>query len=214
MEIGPNEPNDIEIEGLPRALVGGLRRSAVQELLRRVQWEYSQLFFEYRKLKEAGEAGQRADEPRAEPVAALAAPEVEPAAEAAEAPRREPDELARLALAAARRTARELRESARRDCELMLKKARLRVVELEHEFERAKASRRAELAELDAMMDDVRAQMRAALQTIRPEAPAGSPADVDQREATNGLLPAGEPAESQHPAAEAPPGPPFVRSEL
>ena len=48
------EPHEIDLDGLPRTIGGGLKREPVEELLRRVQWEYSQLYYEHKRLKESG----------------------------------------------------------------------------------------------------------------------------------------------------------------
>jgi len=186
--------NDIDIERLPRALVGGLRREPVEELLRRVEWDYSQLCFEHEKLKEMGERRgpghvEAPDVPQAEVAATIDEVEARPVRQGRP---REPDELARIALAAAQRAAREMRESARDDCELMLKKARSRIQKLERDFERAKATNNAELEELDAMMSEIREQMRSALQTILPiaaDAVSVAAPVPDQIDAADGALP-------------------------
>ena len=47
------EPHEIDLDGLPRTIGGGLKREPVEELLRRVQWEYSQLYYEHKRLKES-----------------------------------------------------------------------------------------------------------------------------------------------------------------
>ena len=234
------EPDAIDLEGLPRTIGGGLKREPVEELLKRVQWEYSQLYYEHKVLKDGLERSGGADlEPPAAPVEApgssttTAAPERDdgpvarieralrgpveiaptapepptpaepaPAQPIAHAPHREVDDLARLVLASAHRASIELRESARRDCELMLKKTRERVVELERsferteakrtadlaeldrEFERVKAERTAELAELEELMSEIREQMKATLEVLIPE-PSRPDADPEVTEAAD-----------------------------
>lgn len=144
-------------------------REPVEDLLRRVQSDYSQLYFEHKKLREALEQAdprpvEQSGQPRAETATTVDRLDPQPVRQS---PAKDPDEFARLALAAAHRAARELRESARRDCELMLKKAHARVLKLERDFERLKNAN-AELEELDAMMHEIREQMRSALQAILP----------------------------------------------
>ena len=51
----------------------------------------------------------------------------------------------------------------------MLKKARARITHMEREFERTKLSRATELEELDAMLGEIREQMRATLESLEPE---------------------------------------------
>jgi cell division septum initiation protein DivIVA len=168
------EPSDFDIDAFPRARVGGLKPEPVEEFLRRVQWSYNQLHHEYTKLKQAAEQAPphpaATEEPApAPPAVAQERPPAEPAAEPRQ--RREPDELARLALAAAHRTARELLDSARQDSELILRKANSRASRIERSFDHLKAAREAELAELDATIADLREQMLSVLRTMLPAMP-------------------------------------------
>src|SRR5579871_247819 len=184
-------PDEIDLDGLPRALGGGLKREPVEELLKRVQWEYSQLYYELRAVKDelerGGQEGSSAEERqngaelaplRAELArrdARLALLEEELRARDSELtvlrqkvatqlsqpvsaepstmqtpeppPRREVDELARLVLASAHKSSQELRQSTRRECELMLSKTRRRVSIMEADLERIKALHGGELAE-------------------------------------------------------------------
>jgi hypothetical protein len=194
------QPDAIDLEGLPRTIGGGLKREPVEELLKRVQWEYSQLYYEHKRLKEALagleaeprekpkpaspepiRAPGRVAETRPEPAVVEGARAPEPvsrAGEAGRAPHRNLDDLARIVLASARRVSYDLRESARRDCELMFKNVRARIALLESEFERAKAVRVSELAELDATLLGVRAKMNAMLEVFSPP--------VSERAITNG----------------------------
>lgn len=154
-------PDEMDVK-LPRALFGGLKQGPTEELLRRVAQDYALLCDENRKLKAAiGRFEPRAIEPAVSPQ-----PEPAPAenVKSQQAPR-EANELTRLVLAAAR-AAREMRESARRDCESMLKKASSRARDLERDAERAKAAREAELEELEALKRETCERMRASLQTI------------------------------------------------
>jgi hypothetical protein len=233
------EPEAIDLEGLPRTIGGGLKREPVEELLKRVQWEYSQLYYEHKRLKTEFErrgGADRAvsgevqlpsavseDQPAAPPApepaavkrvtrpdlddgpvarieralqakpsdAVPVAPAIGPpdARPADRAPRKELDDLARLVLAAVQRTSVELRESARRDCELMLKKTRERAFELQRdaarttakrtaelvELEQTKAKRTLELGELEAMLREIREQMQATLEVLSPVQPERDP---------------------------------------
>ncbi len=86
--------------------------------------------------------------------------------------RREADELARVVLEAAQRAAREMRESARIECELMLKKAG----SYARELERVNASKEADLEELDGVKREIADRMRTSLRAILPQlAAAGAP---------------------------------------
>ena len=218
MQIGPET---IDIDDLPRARFGGLRPEVVEDLFRRVQWNYAQLEFELKKLKTTLEQqplpqfeqpGDRQSElatsfePAEERPLEQPAPIEEPPRDLAprvgqaegrlveQRPRTEPDELGRLFLAAALQAAREERESARHDADLMLKKARARTVELNREFEQAKALRQAELTErelefedakvlreselarLDVALREIRTRIRSALTSIVPVGPVAEPA--------------------------------------
>jgi cell division septum initiation protein DivIVA len=165
------EPEAIDLEGLPRAIGGGLKREPVEELLRRVQSEYSQLYYEHKRLKEELERRKAEPEPRQEVSApapeSTSAPEPHTAV-VGPAPHRDIDDLARVVLASTHRASRELRESARQDCELMLKKVRARIARLETEFERNKAERVAELAKANATLLQVREQMKLTLEALVP----------------------------------------------
>jgi hypothetical protein len=155
IEIGSS---DIEFERLPRTLVGGLKPEAVHELLRRLEWDYAQLQYELKRHEKTEDA-----EPSQSAPVAMPHPR-------REAPRQTPEELALMLLDAAARTARELRESTRHECELMLRKTRSRAGRLERELERTIAARNLELAELEATVRDLRAQMISALEVLGPAA--------------------------------------------
>jgi hypothetical protein len=191
LQIGDNE---IHVE-LPRAMVGGLKKRNVEEVLLRIARDYEKLELENRRLSEMlqqleappspGEetqAGESAAGPSAE-IAVIG--EVLPPApasigEPADAPatselpgpnpvwheRSESDVLASAVLSVAQRAARELRESAREECELMLKKARSRSERLEREMERARSETVAELEQIDALKAEMREHMRSSLQAL------------------------------------------------
>jgi cell division septum initiation protein DivIVA len=149
-------PDDIDIE-LPRAVVGGLKVHPVEQLLRRVADDYALLSSENDALEK-----MIVDLQRAGAGAPASPPSVaQPAhyAPRTAMPARDPDEFARLLLSSAKQASTELRESARRVCESMLKKARARSLELE----RARATIEAELAALEVIRDEIRERMRSSL---------------------------------------------------
>jgi cell division septum initiation protein DivIVA len=150
----PIDPEAITPAGLPRSF-HGYDREATDDLLKRVAWDYRQLVNECRKLREA-----------AEPY-----PSRQPAL------RPGGDEVARTLVAAAHRAAKELRESARSDCEAMLKKARARAHELEAEGRHRAEHAAADTAQLQQAAAALRAQLSAALQVALGEQPA--PADAE-----------------------------------
>jgi len=153
METG-NEPEHVE---LPRAKLGGLKKGPVEDLLRRIARDYANLQRENRELREALE--------RLETEAAEAVPQGVPGSSPAETTQRssqETEELVAAVLAIAQKAAREMREAARSECELMIRKTRSHVLKLERE----KASAAAELEELQAVRREMRQSMRASLQAL------------------------------------------------
>jgi cell division septum initiation protein DivIVA len=76
------------------------------------------------------------------------------------------EELAAAVLALAQRAARDLRESTRVECELMIKKTRSHAAKLQHDLDRARASTEAEIGELEALKRELREQMRLSLQAL------------------------------------------------
>lgn len=143
---------DADPQSLPRSFRGYNRR-ATEELFRRVAWDYAVLAGEHRKLKTAAEEQQPAA--REQP-------------QAARLQRSDLDEEAHLFLAAAQKAARELRESARADCELALKKAKGRAAEIEEDAIRASGDAR---AVLDAAVA-LRVSLQDALSTLERDASA------------------------------------------
>src|SRR5579871_1026489 len=166
--------------------MGGLRPEPVAELIRRLTWDYAQLQVEYLKLKDATDEtvedvrqprGRRAEAPAeaGESPERAAGRGRRAAAEASSASHTHPDELVRFALAAANREARELRESARADCEAMLHKAQMRTAKLERELQQLEKLREARLNELDRTLGALGEEIRTALQTILESAPEVAP---------------------------------------
>jgi cell division septum initiation protein DivIVA len=150
----PLSPNEIDPELLPRASVGGYKPGPVEELLKRVAWDYRQLLHNNHELRgQLAELEARADELERQ------LERIEK-----EGRRKQPDELARQALAASQRAARELRESTREECELAIKKARTRADQLSRDNAQAVAELR-ELEELRrAAVERLRSSLAAALE--------------------------------------------------
>lgn len=89
------------------------------------------------------------------------------------AARTDADELAHALLAAAQRAARELRESTRQQCELMLRKTSSRSRRLERDLASARASAAGELEALETLRREVRDRMRSSLETLSAILPGG-----------------------------------------
>lgn len=150
-------PEDLNLSALPRNPLGHLKADAVGELLQHAAWDYRETLAENERLaKSVAELGRRVEELTTQ-VAAL---------EESAARRKEPDELARSLLASAQRAAREERESARREGEVILKKAARRAKELEDDLARQEADRVAEITRLEALRDELHARLRAMLETL------------------------------------------------
>jgi len=142
----PLKPEEIDPELLPRANIGGFKPGPVEELLKRVAWDYRQLLHQNHQLHSQLEELQAGVE------------EVERELEALHS-RKPPDELARQAFAASQRAARELRESTRQECEDALKKTRARAKQIDREFARAEA----ELRELQDLRRTLQERLRSSL---------------------------------------------------
>ena len=153
-----DEQDQINVE-LPRATVGGLKKKPVQELLQRIARDYSALQQENRQLEAKLEHQKAEANGVAVPPAEGLAPE---SARSSDLPatRVDRDELSVAVLAFAQRAAREMRESTRAECELMIKKSRENAARLESEFERARAERLAELDELEGLKRELREELR------------------------------------------------------
>jgi cell division septum initiation protein DivIVA len=151
----PLSPDEIDASRLPRVRIGGFEPEATVELLKRVASDYGLLFHENPKLTATVEELRKAAGELNSEIEAL---------RSANASRREPDEAARVAIAAAQRAARELRESARRECELALKKARRRAGAIEAELERLNVgAAEAELHRVEKLQVEVRQRLEASL---------------------------------------------------
>ena len=188
---------------LPRAALGGLKKAPVEDLLRRIGYDYAKLEAEnsrlWRMLEEtvreqtnsplAGadrspvdEAGVAPDERNVTPDGSTSvvsleqengkgavqhSPDPQRAGQLAEpAPRKERDDLASAVLTMAQQAARELRESTRDECELIIRRTRSRARKLELEFEHTRAVTSAEVEELRALEHEMREHMRSSLQAL------------------------------------------------
>jgi cell division septum initiation protein DivIVA len=150
-------PEDLNISALPRTRLGHLKEEAVAEFLQRAAWDYRSVVAENKRLAKTVEELTH----RVEELSTQLAPLQEAATQ-----RKDSDELARTLLASAQRTAREERESARRDCELMLKKAAQRVERMEADVTRRAEARLTQLARLEALREEVIARLRSTLEAV------------------------------------------------
>ncbi len=150
-------PGGLNLSALPRSPLGHLKADAVGELLQRAAWDYRETLAENQRLaKTVDELAQRVEE-LTKQVASL---------EEVAARRKEPDELARSLLASAQRAAHEERESARREGELILKKAARRADKMDEEVAERHAARLSEITRLEALRDEVSARLRGMLETL------------------------------------------------
>lgn len=156
-------------KSLPRSFRGYSPR-ATQELFKRVALEYGELAREHRRL--AAELKEPAPAPSAPAPFPAPAPAPEPAPPPRPA-RADPDEEAHALLAAAYRAVRDMRESARAECEQALKKAKSRAAEIELEAKRAGGDAR---AVLDAAAV-LRSSLQEALTRMNGEVHPGAAAD-------------------------------------
>ena len=156
----PLNPDEIDPDLLPRTRAGGLKAGPVEELLKRVAWDYRQLLHDRQQLHDDK---QQLHEQVAELEARAWKLERQLERLASEERQKQPDELARQVLAAAQRAARELRESAREQSELALKKARGHAEQIEEETYRDHSRAVAELRELEARRRAIQERLRASL---------------------------------------------------
>jgi cell division septum initiation protein DivIVA len=160
------EPEAITSTTLPRA-VRGYDTHATDELLKRVAWDYLQLQNTCRqltaKLEQQG-SSTPADKPGQQPRPV--------------APRAETDDVARTLIAAAQQAAKELRRSAREECEIMLKKARARARAIEAAERRRVEHATAGAGQIQSAAAQLQARLQAALEAAIAE--AGDP-EVDHQ---------------------------------
>jgi hypothetical protein len=160
----PPESLEHDPTSLPRQF-RGYNRAATEELFRRVAWEYGVLAGEHRKLKNAVGEPQPAAPAQPAPPPQAPQPVARPRVD-------DPDEIARAILGAALTAARQIRESARDECERALKKARGRAAKLEADADRA-AGDAVVVLEAAALL---RANLRAALDGLERSGPIPDPA--------------------------------------
>jgi cell division septum initiation protein DivIVA len=153
----PLRPEDLDVSGLPRSPFGGVKADATAELLRRAAWEYREALAQNTRLtRTVEELNARIEELEAEVVSL----------EATSAERKDPDELARALLASAQRLAREQREAARHESELLLKKVRARAREIEDGARKRAGAQRSELARLQAVRAELSGELRKAVEAM------------------------------------------------
>jgi cell division septum initiation protein DivIVA len=150
-------PEELTISGLPRAPFGAVKADAVADLLKRVAWDYRAVLAENKKLSE--QVGELA---LVREALELQVQMLEKAA----AEHKDPEELGKALLGSAQRAAREQREAARRDGELLLKKVHRRAQEIEDEAQKAAAAGLGELAKLDELRHDLVSELRDVLQAM------------------------------------------------
>lgn len=151
--MAPIRPEDLNLSALPRSPLGHLKAEAVAELLQRAAWDYGEALALNQRLAATLEMLTQQVEELTAQVTSL---------EEAAARHRDPDEVARTLLASAR----EERESARREAELLLKKAARRAARIEREGARDVEGRMSELTRIKELREEVIAQFRATLAAI------------------------------------------------
>ena len=140
----PMRPEDLTISGLPRSpLPGGIKGDAAADLLQRAAANYRAALARIEQLEAQ--------------VASL---------QAAAAARKDPYELTRTMLESAHQKAHERREEARRESELLLKKAERRAVRIELDAQRRLDDGLAELEQLEAFRGELSGRLRSTLEAI------------------------------------------------
>lgn len=169
-------PEDIENVKLGRAVVGGYKADATRQYLRQVAWELS------RALHERGTFEEESRRFRAQLV---------------RYERRE--ELESANLSGAHDAAREIREEARRDAELLLKKAYKHASEVRATAEKEASYRVAEFHELEEKSRIMRTELRGLLASVLEalSEPAGVPPKREERPVMDDLRKAVKAAATQ-----------------
>jgi cell division septum initiation protein DivIVA len=147
----PIQPEDLSISALPRSpLPGGIKPQAATDLLERVASDYRDALAEAERLSATiTEQARRIKELEAQIVS-----------------RTDLDELARGVLASAQRIAREQREQARQESELLLKKAERRAQRIELDAHRRVEDGLSELEQLEAFRKELSVRLRSTLEAI------------------------------------------------
>jgi cell division septum initiation protein DivIVA len=174
----PIKPEQVNSSKLPGAL-RGYDRDATDELLRRVAWDYLQAERAHTTAVEETEtlrarvheleaelASQRDgfDRELRERTAVLEAQLERVRGTLREHEAR--DEMTRRLLESAQRSARELRESTRTECESLIKAAHRRAVEIEAESRAAVRHSLREIDRLTKLERDLKAQLRTMLESV------------------------------------------------
>jgi len=195
----PMRPEEIDSTTLP-VVMRGFERESTDELLKRIAWDYHLLTrSEAAATAEAKRLGRRVEELEAEAAQVreavgrevtlhradlerelqekTASFEAEIARLRHELTERERhDELSRTLLANAQRSARELRDTTREECEAILKAARRRAIEIEGDAHVSVRHAAAEIERLHRLEDDLRDQLRRTLQAVlEPPTPEPAP---------------------------------------
>jgi len=159
-------PEELTVSDLPRSpLPGGIKADAAADLLQRAAWDYRTVLGQARQLAKAVEEQALRIEEQAVRIEELEAQIA--SLETRAAPRRDPDELARRVLASTHQTAREEREEARREGELLLKKAERRAERIELEARRRIEAEIAQLDHLESVRQELCARLRSSLEAIK-----------------------------------------------
>ena len=206
----PIKPEEIDASSLPVAM-RGYQREAVEELLKRVAWDYRQVTRdqarwaeEEQRLKDriAELEGQPAEQPLPQEAIVTQEESVDEVVQQRTAAFQEEiarlqkelrkyelrDELTKAFLVTAERTAKELRRSARDDAVSILKAAHKRAAEIEQDARKTVSRSSSEVERLRRLEEDLKQQLRSTLQTVLGE--NGSPVE--------------EPVAHEEPVAEEP----------
>jgi cell division septum initiation protein DivIVA len=178
-----SEQDWIHVE-LPRATVGGLKKGPVESLLRRLAHDYSVLEQQNRELLDSlreregdTDAGVHLSPSLVDSERATEA--TTPQLDAGHGTPSDGYDLAGAVLNVAQRAAREMRDSTRAECELMIRKSRAHADRIESEVERARLRGMAELDELEdlkrELREELRRSLRAFLRTYMAERSGDSP---------------------------------------
>jgi cell division septum initiation protein DivIVA len=174
----PIKPEQVNASKLPTAL-RGYDRDATDELLRRVAWDYLQV--ERAQTTAAEEADilrrrvaelesdlaaqrEQLDRELGERTASLQA-DVERLRRIVR-DHEQRDEMTRRLLESAQRSAREMREAARAECESLLKAAHRRAAEIEGDARASLRHSKREVERLQKLERDLKAQLRRMLESV------------------------------------------------
>jgi DivIVA domain-containing protein len=201
----PIKPEEINASKLPTA-VRGYQKQAVDELLLRIAWDYRQALRSHESwakdekwLKdrvaelEAELAGRddqyaRLQESQRErfrsELQERSGPLMDELARLRQAVKDHEgrEELTRTLLATAQRTARELRESTRAECEALLKAAHRRAAVIEHDARKTVKHSAGEIERLRRVEEDLKAQLRRTLESVLGKDEPQQPEQPEQPE--------------------------------